>query len=145
MKTCKTKKDKRLGISEILNICTWNVRGISNKTEQLEKELKDRNIDIALITETKKKMKGTTDLNSYTMIYSGVSQEERAQAGVAILINKKWKNRINGYEWHNERILTCRFKIERGFMTVICIYSFEEGRREEVNEQSDRNIWRTSS
>ena len=133
MTTTQKKKVKRFGISEKLNICTWNVRSIHNKIEILEKELKERNIDIALVTETKKKLKGTIDLNDYTMIYSGVEQNERARAGVAVLVNEQWKDKISSYDWLNERIMTCRFKIERGYMTVICLYSPEEGRREEVN------------
>jgi exonuclease III len=36
-------------------VATWNVRGIINKEDELELELLNRKIDIAIISETKKK------------------------------------------------------------------------------------------
>jgi len=41
-----------------LKVATWNVRGTAEKTEELQTELLKRKIDIAIITETKKKNKG---------------------------------------------------------------------------------------
>jgi len=38
-----------------LKVATWNVRGIAEKTDDLKTELLKRKIDIAIITETKKK------------------------------------------------------------------------------------------
>ena len=38
-----------------LKVATWNVRGIAEKTEELQTELLKRKIDIAIITETEKK------------------------------------------------------------------------------------------
>ena len=45
-----------------LKVATWNVRGIAGKTEELETELLKGKIDIAIITETKKKNKGSEDM-----------------------------------------------------------------------------------
>jgi len=36
-----------------LKVATWNVKGIAEKTEELQTELLKRKIDIAIITETK--------------------------------------------------------------------------------------------
>lgn len=88
------KKDKRLGIQDMIKIATWNVRGIHNKIDELEEELKDKNIDLAIITETKKKQKGSSDLKEYSMFYSGVNITEKARAGVAVLINAKFKKAL---------------------------------------------------
>ena len=38
------------------------MRGIVEKTEELQKELMKRKIDIAILTETKKKNKGSEDI-----------------------------------------------------------------------------------
>jgi exonuclease III len=35
-----------------LKVATWNVRGIAEKTEELQTELLERKLDIAIITET---------------------------------------------------------------------------------------------
>lgn len=56
-----------------------------------------------------------------------------ASAGVAIIMNSKWKRRVQSYNWQNERIITCRFKIERGYLTVVGVYSPDEGRKEETD------------
>jgi hypothetical protein len=75
----------------------------------------------------KEKLKGTKDLEKYVMVYSGVEQKKRVSSGVAILIDQKWKNKIESYIYVNYRILK-RFQIERGHLTVIGIYAPEEGR-----------------
>lgn len=98
----------------------------------MNNELNRKNIDIAVITETKKKLKGTKELKDFVMIYSGVPQNKRACCGVAILVNNKWKNKIISYSFINERIVTCKFKIDRGHFTVIGVYAPEEGRKEET-------------
>jgi hypothetical protein len=61
-------KGKRL---RKMKVATWNIRGITGKME-LHTELQKRKIDIAVITETKKKDKGSEDIGKYIMIYSGV-------------------------------------------------------------------------
>jgi hypothetical protein len=52
-------KDKRLGTSEQLHIAAWNVRGLCHKETEPEEELTKMKADVAIITETKKKLKGT--------------------------------------------------------------------------------------
>jgi exonuclease III len=54
---------------EKLKVATWNVRGSAEKTEELETELLKREIDIAIITETKNKNKGSEDTDNYVLIY----------------------------------------------------------------------------
>ena len=107
----------------MLRIGTWNVRGLSNKELELTTELKQRNINIAITPETKKKLNGTKEINDYVMIYSGVEQSARAAKGIAIWVDKKWKNKILGYEFLNERIVNVRFKTERGKLLVIGVYA----------------------
>lgn len=115
-----------------LRLATWNVRGLGNKEAELNDVLRKQKVNIAIITETKKKLKGTKDMNDYTMIYSGVSQEKRACCGVAILIDNKWKSKIVNYTYINERILITRLKIDRGHLTILGVYAPEEGKKEET-------------
>jgi hypothetical protein len=68
------------------------------------------------------------------LIYSGVTQEQRAAAGVAIMINNKFKNRIYSYSFVNERIVTIRLRIERRYMIVIGVCAPQEGMKEETAE-----------
>ena len=91
------------------------------------------NIDIAIIPETKKKQKGAAEFEDYILLYSGVPvKKKRAAVGIAILVKKQMKNRIQNYEMIDERILKLRYKTHRGYTTLIGVYSPEEGRREEA-------------
>jgi len=49
-----------------------------------------RKIDIAILTETKKKNKGSEDTGYYVMIYSGVPANQWASLGVAVAVRKDW-------------------------------------------------------
>ena len=69
-----------------MNIGTWNVRSIKGKEKELVEEVKKYKVDILGITETKKKGKDEEDLGSHKLIYSGVNPNERARAGVALLV-----------------------------------------------------------
>ena len=115
----------------MIKIGTWNVRSLTHKEQELCEELENNQIQIAVITETKKKLKGTNELKNYIMLYSGVNQEERAAAGVAILINNQIKDRIRSYKIVNSRIIVLRISVDRGYLTIIGVYAPEEGRTEE--------------
>jgi exonuclease III len=54
--------------------------------KELIEELSERNIDVAVISETKKEKKDTIDYGKYVMTYSGVSINKWASSGVAILV-----------------------------------------------------------
>lgn len=53
-------------------------------------EIKTKGINIAVISETKKKLKGTKMTGNYSMLYSGVVQEIRAQSGIALIVDHQW-------------------------------------------------------
>ena len=84
-----------------LKVATCNVRGIAEKTEELQTELLKRKTDTAIITETKKKNKGSEDIGNYVMIYCGVPANQWVSSGVAIAIRKDWKHKIQHYTWIN--------------------------------------------
>ena len=51
------KKEKIIGIHETINRAAWNVRSIGNKESELVEEIKTKVINIAFISEPKKKPK----------------------------------------------------------------------------------------
>jgi len=53
-----TKARKRTKNSGLMKIGFWNVRGLYGKEILLQEELKKANVDIAVIPETKKEIKG---------------------------------------------------------------------------------------
>lgn len=49
----------------IMRLGTWNIQGNITKQAEVFKELQEKNIDICILTETKKKGKGTEIVNIY--------------------------------------------------------------------------------
>jgi hypothetical protein len=69
--------------------------------------------------------------SKYIIVYSGVTQNVRAQAGVMLWIHKSMKNQILHYTFWNERILEIKLKINRGMLTFFSLYAPEEGTEKE--------------
>jgi hypothetical protein len=55
-----------------IKVATWNIRVMNHKLDELIMELENRNIDVAVITETKKKNKGPKEIGNFIIIYPGV-------------------------------------------------------------------------
>jgi exonuclease III len=58
----------------LFRIPTWNVRGIAHKEEELDSLLNKKQIEIAAITESKKKLKATKETNNYIVIYGDIKR-----------------------------------------------------------------------
>jgi exonuclease III len=112
----------------------WNVRGISYKEEELDYELQRNNVKIADITENKKKLQETKDTKNCSVIYSGVKQHVRAQSGVMIWVHESIAKTTDYYNYWNDRIIEARFRINRGYLTILGLYAPEEGRQELSDE-----------
>lgn len=83
-----------------------------------------------MITETKKKLKMTKDIDDIVMIYNRVPQNKRVVCRVAILLDKKWKKIIVNYTFVNIRIITVRLKIVKGHLSVFGVYVSENSKKE---------------
>ena len=117
-----------------LKVATWNVRGIAEKTEQLQTELLKRKTDIAVVTETKEKNKGSEDTGNYVTIYCGVPANQWASSGVAIAIRKDWKHEIQDYTWISDRIIDTRIKVLNRNFTIVGVYPPIEGKEQNTKE-----------
>jgi len=63
-----------------------------------------------------------------------VPTNKRAAAGVAIIIKAKFKKRIHSYVFVNEIILQLKYKLQRGYLTLLAVYDPEEGKTEQIEE-----------
>jgi exonuclease III len=106
-----------------MKVATRNIRGITGKKEELQTEPQKRKIDIVVITENKKKNKGSEDTGKYIMIYFGVPDNEWAASGVAILIRKDWKNQIQNYPWISDRIVVTRLSLLNRNFTIVGLHA----------------------
>jgi len=108
---------------------TWNIRGLGEKEEELDRILSESNIKISVITESKKKLQGTKKTEHYTVIYIGVNIHIRGQSGVMIWIHKSISNKLNHYKFWKDRV-----KTQRGHLTILGEYGVAEG-RDELNKE----------
>jgi len=67
-------------------------------------------------------------------LYSGVPTNKRAAAGIAIMTKAKFKKRIHSYVFVNERILQLRYKLQRGYLTLLAVYGPDEGKTKQTEE-----------
>jgi hypothetical protein len=116
---------------------TQNIRGLGHKEDDLDTSLYEKVISVPVITETKKKLKGTKYTKNYTVIYSGVNRNIRAQSEVMIWVHKTISNKIDYYKFWTDRIIEVTLSINRGYVTVIGLYAPEEGREELSNTLYD--------
>jgi exonuclease III len=73
-------------------------------------------------------------LEDYILLFSGVPTNKRAAAGITVMIKVKFRKRINSYMFVNERLLQLRYKLQRGYLTLLAIYAPEEGETEQTEE-----------
>jgi hypothetical protein len=52
-------------------------------------------------------------------------------------IRYEWKRKIDSYSSINERVLSLRFKTNRGYMTIFSVYGSEEGKPQETEKFYD--------
>ncbi|MGL4388826.1 MAG: reverse transcriptase domain-containing protein [Brevinema sp.] len=118
-------------------MANWNVRGLNGKENELIIEFERSKAALMIITETKKKGKGMEILNGgHGLWYSGVKIEERAQAGVAILVNKKFNNKVEEWNYISERIITVQIKITGNEkLLIVGCYGPSENEHKEVKEE----------
>ncbi|XP_060528331.1 craniofacial development protein 2-like [Cylas formicarius] len=74
------------------------------------------------MSETKKKGHGTEDIDGHLHMWSGINKENRAKAGVSVLINKKWKKTITSWEPINEHIITVHLKMCGRSIVLLGVY-----------------------
>lgn len=67
-------------------------KGFMPQGRDIGKGIKERKVDIAAVSDMKKKLKGSKELEDYIMYYSGVNQEKRAAAGIALFIKNEGRD-----------------------------------------------------
>lgn len=98
-------------------------------------EIEKMNLDIVILTETKKKGIGQETYGNYIHLWSGVPKSEQGKSGVSILVKKKWTRMIQTWEEINHRILKIRIKIHEQMLTIIGVYAINDNVRAEEKEE----------
>jgi hypothetical protein len=74
---------------------------------------------VALLSETNKKGKGDEYVEDFIYFWNWVNEGKRANAGVSIVINKKYKKYITNWNFVNGRIVIIEISIFGRRMNVV--------------------------
>ncbi|XP_044745075.1 craniofacial development protein 2-like [Coccinella septempunctata] len=83
-------------------------------------------MDIIVLSETKKKGIGSEGLREYIHFFSGVGKDQRAKAGVSILIQNKYKNKIRSWEPLSERFIKVTIQLRGRSITILGVYALND-------------------
>ena len=118
----------------------WNVQSVNNKLNEVLRELERYKIDIAVLSETKKKGKGTEEKEKFLHFYSGVPKDARAKSGVSIVIRKSLKKCIKSWEQVNDRIIHMNLEIKGHEIVVVGVYAPNEDAISTVKEEFYKDV-----
>ena len=84
-------KFSKIKLGRHLRIATLNIRGVKKPgvREEVEKWMKEKDIDILTLTETRNNQNSKESRKQYTWFFSGEGGREEYTAGVGIVINNK--------------------------------------------------------
>ena len=126
-------------------LATWNVRTMyeQGRCANISKEMKEYNIDILGLCETRWIQAGQTRLSTgETIIYSGHEDSNAPHTqGVAVMMSEKASKSLIGWEPVSARKMVARFKTshKRITLTVIMCYApTNDAEEEETEEFYDR-------
>ena len=91
------------------------------KLEVVKQEMARVNVDILGISELKWTGIGKFNSDDHYIYYCG--QESLRRNGVAIMVNKRVRNAVLGYNLKNDRMISVRFQGKPFNITVIQVYA----------------------
>ena len=101
---------------------TWNVRSMNQgKLEVVKQEMARVNINILRISELK--WTGMSEFNSYGPYIYYCGQEPLRRNGVAIIVNKRVRIAVLGYNLKNDRMISVHFQGKEFNIMVIQVYT----------------------
>ena len=134
-KNNKTQTKSKDNKNNYKNIGIWNVKGIKGKEVELQEEMEKMDLHVLGITETKRKGRGIKEDEKYLLAWSGVEENIWAQAGVAIIIDKKIVGGMADIKYVNERIIAATIKIRKEDYTIFVVYGPNENAIKEEKDE----------
>ena len=103
-------------------IRTWNVRSMNQgKLEVIKQEMARVNVNILGISELKWTGMGEFNSDDHYIYYCG--QESLRRNGVVIMVNKRIRNAVLGWNLQNDRMISLRFQGKPFNSTLIQAYA----------------------
>lgn len=106
----------------MMKLCTWNVRGLNapGKMQLLERTIEK--MAITGIAETHWKKSGHFQSEEGNLVIASGNPSE-PKNGVAIVVNKAFRDTVLGYNAINDRVLTIKIRATPINLNVIQVYT----------------------
>ncbi|KFM58790.1 Craniofacial development protein 2, partial [Stegodyphus mimosarum] len=124
-----------------LSFGTWNVRGLSTKMEKVYCELEEHKKDIVVITETKRKGKGSENIGNYIHFFSGVEENDRSRAGISIMMKEMYYKYMTSWEAIDERLIKLELMLGKKHLAIIGVYGIDDSARKDTKEVYYNKLW----
>ncbi|KFM58793.1 Craniofacial development protein 2, partial [Stegodyphus mimosarum] len=121
-------------MEKTLSFGTWNVRGLSSKMEKVYCEIEKHNKDIVVITETKRKGKGSENIGNYIHFFSGVEENDRSRAGISIMMKEMYYKYMTSCEAIDERLIKLELKLGKKNLVIIGVYGIDDNAKKNTKE-----------
>lgn len=106
---------------------------MTGKLENLLLEMKRLKMEIIGVSETRLKEQGDYWNDNFRIIYSG---DEKGSAGVGIILNKEWGNRVKNAILYSNRIILVKLQVnEKDVLNLIQVYMPTSKYTDEVIEE----------
>ncbi|KAK3798509.1 hypothetical protein RRG08_063518 [Elysia crispata] len=118
--------DRGRGSTATLHIATYNTRtlALQDDLDHLQEKLEDFKWNVIGLCETKRKGEGLMELSDGTWIYdAGKTEESPETKGMAFLVRKNFKDYIEGFCKHSDRVISCKVKLQEGSLQIIQVYA----------------------
>ena len=122
----------RVGI-EYTTIGIWNVRMLTDKEEEVIKEMKKYRLSVLEVSETHLKGCGEKEFGDAVMVHSRVA-EGRAKSGVAVIIASEMKDCLKEWQCVGERLVKVQICFEKKWTTFIQVYAPTKDSEEEEKD-----------
>ncbi|KAK3705532.1 hypothetical protein RRG08_041406 [Elysia crispata] len=107
------------GSTATLHIATYNTRtlALQDDLDHLQEKLEDFKWNVIGLCETKRKGEGLMELSDGTWIYdAGKTEKSPETKGMAFLVRKNFKDYIEGFCKHSDRVISCKVKLQEGHL-----------------------------
>ena len=124
---CRADQGKERSTATIY-VATYNVRSLahSHDLKRLQEQLREIiKWNIVGTSETKRKGEGLTELEDGTWMYYKAAKTEDAKnrKGMALLVHKDFKDYIESFQIHSDRIISCKIRLQEESLQIIQVYA----------------------
>ena len=124
------------GMERSFRVASFNVGTLRGRSLEVVGILSERGVDVCCLQEVRWKGAGAkvleTEMSKYKIYWIG---GEKGEAGVGIMVEQKWIDRVMRVERVNNRCILIRLLLGREVVNILSVYAPQVGREREEKEK----------